>query len=185
MKYFIYLIILSVSVVACSSNEKTARNKIEDFIKENANDAKSYEFISIDKPDTLRISDTLEQKIYLDSIVDLDLALRNLELSQEFLSDYEEKMKGAYSYIYRESYEQHKKEVAHYSMIIEKITKSIEQERNKLIEFKQKPAENKIVRVVYKLNCRLKNKLGVLNKTSISIHLFPDKNKWGAVKIIE
>jgi hypothetical protein len=185
MKYLVYLFVIAIGITACSSNEKTARNKIEDFIKANANDAKSYEFISMNKPDTVRISDTLEQKIFLDSLVDLDVALSGLELSQEFLSDHEEKMKGSNPEIYRESYELYKKEVAEYSMTIDKVTKSIEKDKNKIKEFKEKPMENTIVQIVYKLNCRLKNKLGVLNKTSILINFFPADNKWGEPQMSE
>jgi hypothetical protein len=185
MKNALYLLLFSFGLSACSSNEKTARNKIEDFIKANANDAKSYEFISMNTADTSRISDTLEQKIFLDSLVDLDVAARGLELSQEFLSDYEEKMKGPFPDIYKESYEQYKKEVSDYSITIEKVTTAINQDKKKLKEIKEKPEENKIVRVVYTLNCRLKNKIGVLNKTSVSISFFPNENRWGEAKFSE
>jgi hypothetical protein len=181
MNKIIRLLLISLLMVACSSNEKTARNKIESFIEENANDAKSYEFISMNRPDTLRISDTLKLKMYLDSIITLDLAYQNLKLSQQFLSESEKEMKGEYSDIYKDSYEQHKKEVEEYSKEVENAKKGIELDRVKLKEIEKNPAKNVIVQVRYKLNCRLKNKIGALTKTTVSIIFKPQEKSWGEV----
>jgi len=183
MKKTIFLALVSVVLASCSSNEKTAKSKIEEFIQANANDPGSFEFINMENPDTLRISDTLEISAYLDSVVDLDVALSSLEISQESFDEYSTEINGEYGYIYKESYETSKAEVEQYSKEVEKERKEIAEKQSKIKELKKHPEKDQIVSINYTMNFRIKNGFGALKKSSASIKYIPKKETWETVKI--
>jgi hypothetical protein len=178
MKKKIIYSFAAIELAACSSNEKTARTKVEEYIQANANDPKSYEFIDMGKPDTTRISDTLETSAYLDSLIDLDLAQSSLERAKSNVAEYEEEIKGAYGYIYMDSYNEYVKEVGEYTEKIEKAKIKIAEKRKKILGLKQNPKSDEIVRITYTVNFRLKNGLGALMKTKATITYSPKGEKW-------
>ena len=178
MKKIIFALPAIVFLVACNSNEKTARTKVEEYIQANANDPKSYEFIDMGKPDTTRISDTLETSAYLDSLIDLDMAQSSLERAKSNVAEYEEEIKGEYGYIYMDSYNEYVKEVGEYTEKIEKDKIKIEEKKKKILGLKQNPKSDEIVRITYTVNFRLKNGLGALMKTKATITYSPKGEKW-------
>lgn len=181
MKKITLYIFAIICWTACSSNEKTAQSKVEEYILAHADDPKSYEFINIDKPDTVRISDTLATKMYLDSLIDLSMAISSLKLSQVYLDEYEVSIKGEFGHIYRESYEQYKKEVEEYTSAIRKAEMEISETKKKIQRLEKTPTENNILRISYNVNFRLKNRFGALVKSSASITYLPSEQKWEAV----
>jgi hypothetical protein len=181
-KLTIYLL-TAIAMIACSSEKNTAQNKVEDYIKANADDPKSYEFINVDKPDTVRISDTLNTKMYLDSVIDLSMSMTSLKLSTEYLNEYEGKIYGEFGYIYRESYEKYKAEVEQYTLAVKKAEKTISETKKKIQILEKTPSENKILRIRYKVNFRLKNGFGAMVKSSATVTYLPLEQKWEEVQI--
>jgi hypothetical protein len=183
MKKTIIYSIAAIALAACSSNEKTARAKVEEHIQANAHDPKSYEFISIEKPDTVTVSDTLETSAYLDSLIDLDMGISSLNMAKENVAEYEDKIQGEYGYIYKESYDLYVDEVKEYTTKVEQAKKQIEEKKKKIADLKKNPTEDKIVRILYTVNFRLKNGLGALRKSSATIIYVPKDDKWEEVQM--
>jgi hypothetical protein len=181
-KLTIYLL-TAIAMIACSSEKNTAQNKVEDYLTANADDPKSYEFINVDKPDTVRISDTLNTKMYLDSVIDLSMSMSSLKLSQEYLDEYKGKIHGEFGYIYRESYEKYKAEVQEYTLAVQKAEKTITETKKKIQILEKTPSENKILRSRYKVNFRLKNGFGAMVKSSATVTYLPLEQKWEEVQI--
>jgi hypothetical protein len=182
MKKTIFALTAILLFAACNSNEKTARSKVEEYIQANANDPDSYEFIKMEEPDTVRISDTLRMSIFIDSL-SLSTDKSFLEFSKSSVADYEDEIKGQYGYIYMESYKGYVKEVEEYTEKVEKAEKKIEGKKKKIQSLDKNPESDKIVSVIYTVNFRLKNGLGALMKTRATIVYSPGDEKWGKVNI--
>lgn len=165
------LIIIStiLILVSCNSNEKTAQNKIKEYIQLNANDPKSYEFIDIREIDTIKISDTLLNQIQFDSNMIrrygvyineryvISVASKNLYIQESFSRDQDTE-----NQIY---------------------IKRIEDTKRKIKSLKLNPNKDEILKIIYTINFRIKNINGGIIKSQASITYNPKNQKWDNIII--
>jgi hypothetical protein len=186
MKKLFLTLLVSFSLFSCSDNQDIAREKIEEQISKYAHDAKSYEFIEMGKPDTIKKSDLLFSEIKILSI-DYEYETKQIEYYKDLYDTYSENIKGEYGYIYLDSYHEYKKEYAN------RIKKGIELNQ-KLIDKRQsvdkvlKSNKNTVEQIVYTCHFRIRIPMGGLVRTEASITYYPnkkDEEKWGEVSLPE
>jgi|GEM_PF-3136572 len=162
-----------VLLAACSSKEKTARSKIEEFVLKNADDPKSYEFIEMEKPDTFFQSESIKLNISLDSS---SLKMENalLTIDSNFYYMYAEKVKDSdYGYIYRSTFEDYKLKMLISSKRVDSFKNSIKVNLDRLAKAK---SSDKAISIEYTAKFRLKNSFGALKKSSASVVYLCDEN---------
>jgi hypothetical protein len=194
-KLFINLFVgLLLLLTGCNkSNQDIAQSKIEEFVLKNANDAKSYEFIEMGKPDTIMKSDSIETFIK-------ETKNRNLELLEdnEFTISRINSEKTSYEIWLRLGDQKYAnqslldynryvvKQNKCYSTIKSNTTK-IKESEILLEEIKEKELKNKnanIHKIIYTCHYRIGIPLGGLIKTQTSIEYFPNgKDKWSEVSL--
>jgi hypothetical protein len=184
MKKLLLIAFGSFQLFSCSSIEKDARAKIEQHIKENAHDAKSYEFISMGKPDTLKLTDSLSVTLKTKNN-SLKFHKDMMQSSMKQVAFYENVMAETpnYAYIFTDSYERNKKDVAEYAEEVKKDSTAIQEVKSMIDNIKANPELNKIQDITYLLNFRIKNLMGALFKTHATIKYFPANNSWGPVEM--
>jgi hypothetical protein len=162
MKKLLLLLMISAStLLACSSIEKDARAKIEQHIKENAHDAKSYEFVNMEKPDTLFVADTLLQSIKADSEKILDFA-KTEKLYKEQADFYAAEMQKdtRLTSVYKETYDRCLSGIVQFQERAKEVELIIEAKKSAISDLKNKPMTDQIIKVNYRLNFRIKNLMG-------------------------
>ncbi|MFN9112150.1 MAG: hypothetical protein ACK5XN_18950 [Bacteroidota bacterium] len=167
------LLMAGVLLAACSSKEKTARSKIEEFVLKNADDPKSYEFIEMEKPDTFFQSESIKLNISLDSS---SLKMENalLTIDSNFYYMYAEKVKDSdYGYIYRSTFEDYKLKMLISSKRVDSFKNSIKVNLDRLAKAK---SSDKAISIEYTAKFRLKNSFGALKKSSASVVYLCDEN---------
>lgn len=184
MKKYVYVFILMGFLLSCSnSHENEARKRIEMYISENAHDPNSYEFIKIDLPDTLTISDTLLISLKSDSA---DLwHFKDMENSSRSTANhYKEKKNDKYFGIgAEEGEESFLKEAEYYRNKAAEKSASIQEKINTLEKLSKDPVDKQILSVTYTLNFRIKNLMGAYSKTFATINYYPANDKWGVIEI--
>ena len=184
-KLFLSIAIVS-TFVGCTSNQSTARKKIEEQILKSAHDAKSYEFIEMGKPDTIKKSDLLFNEIEILSI-DYEYETKQIEFYKDLYDSYSKNIKGEYGYIYLDSYHEYKKEYNN------RLKKGIELNQKIIskrlsVDSVLKSNKNTIEEIVYTCHFRIGIPMGGLIKTQASIIYYSnekDKEKWGEVSLPE
>ncbi len=183
MKKLLLLSFGSLLLLSCSSIDKDARTKIEQHIKENAHDAKSYEFISMEKPDTTTTADTMMKSILLDSL-ELEKHLNEVEVYTNLIEKYQGKATDKNEgFMYIESFNRFKSELESAEESSEKLKKEISAKHNKINEVKNSPGANQILLISYGLNFRIKNLMGGYYKTNAKIIYYPQNQTWSGVEI--
>jgi hypothetical protein len=186
MKKLFAIAILATSALltSCSTNQNTARKKIQKHIFKTAHDAKSYEFIEMGKPDTIKKSDLLlDEYRFKEKLFEIDS--QQVEFYKDKYDWYSERIKGSYGYIYKDSYLRIKKE---YESRLEQIIELGEEMASLLssIDKLLKSNEDTIEQIVYTCHYRIRIPMGGLIKTQSSIIYYPnekDEEKWGRVSI--
>ena len=186
MKKLILSSVIISSLLSCSDNQDIAREKIESHVFKNANDANSYEFIEMGKPDTVRQSNLIFNE--------MDLLNSSLKMEVEMLGYYKERVgwyskqiKGSYGYIYLESYNSLKKDFDESS---EKCKGFISSYKNKELLYNKLKNTDKdsIHKIIYTCHFRIGVPLGGLVKTYSTIGYYPNKegkDKWSEVSLTE
>ena len=177
MKKIILASIISVSLFSCSNQTDVAREKIEDHIDSFANDPGSYQFVRMEKPDTMRRSDTL----MLDSFL-LDHYKDRVADDQDQVDWYQERVQGSYGYIYQNSYDFYLKCLADSKERLNKVISKLESEKELYNRINNTEMDS-ILRITHKLSFRIKNAAGGLMLTSARITFTPSNQSWGSIKI--
>jgi hypothetical protein len=184
MKKLLLLATVSLLLLSCSSIEKDARQKIEQFISENANDASSYEFVSMDNPDTLFVADTLMLSIKKDSTKIIDFQKTEAVYSEQikFYAAEMEKDKSLIP-IYKETHDRCLVSVLYFQEKAKETTKVIDEKKSFINDLTSKPISEQIIQITFVLNFRIKNLMGGLYKTNAKIIYFPQNLTWSGVEI--
>ena len=175
MKKIILSSIASVFLFSCSNQTDVAREKIEDHIDSFANDPGSYQFVGMEKPDTIRKSDTM----YIDDFL-ITVYKTQVELYQDQVNYYSKMVKGSYGYIYQDSYKDYLEYLADYNDKLSKQISKINSQKQLYKKIRNTPMDS-IVRVVYRLKFRIKNAAGGLILTSAYITLTTSNQSWGKI----
>lgn len=179
-----------IGMSACTNNENVAREKIEHYFDSVANDPKSYEFIDMMKPDTVRKSDRIwggdvkdtiglsEVTKYWDDYTSrTDDEWSEIKWQKAWVLKYEYNVETSnFPDIYLDTYKEYVNEFD--SLMKDWHVKN--KQRNYL---KNNPSKDSIVFVNYGINFRAKNKMGGLVKGSGNITYYPSKNSWGTAYI--
>lgn len=194
-KLFINLFVgLLLLLTGCNkSNQDVAQSKIEDFVLKNANDAKSYEFIEMGKPDTIMKSDSIETFIKETKNKNLELLEDNLFTISRINSEktsYEIWLRlGDQKYANQSllDYNRYVVKQNKCDSTIKSNTTKIKESEILLEEIKEKELKNKnanIHKIIYTCHYRIGIPLGGLIKTQTSIEYFPNgKDKWSEVSL--
>jgi hypothetical protein len=176
MKKLILLISIVSTFVGCTSNQSTARKKIQEYVLKNANDANSYEFIEMDNPDTIRKSGELFHLIEKDSL-ELKSSPEALHYS-DFINIYESEPPSIEhtSHIFFERLKIWNDSLT--TLLINNINK------NTILYNKIKNTESdSIVGITHRCNFRIRIPSGGLIKTYALITYYPTPKDWSEVYV--
>jgi cell division protein FtsB len=177
MKKTILFSIASVFLFSCSNQTDVAREKIESHIDSFANDPGSYQFVGMEKPDTVRKSDTM----FINDIL-VTFYKTDVEHYQDQVNYYSKMVKGSYGYIYQDSYKDYLEYLANAN---DKLNKEISKlnSQKKIYKKIHNTQMDSIAWVVYKLKFRIKNAAGGLILTSASVTFAPSSQSWGKIRM--
>ncbi len=170
MKKVIYILI-AFAIFSCNSNsslETRVKNFMKDSVVTGFDDPKSYEWVSMDKPDSVFIHSIAEDRIKKyekdNERLNLDIRLNKIELESEIA-----KSTGTAT----------DKEIINGLLSIDSLNRhTIGINKNNIDLYKgylSRP--DSLISINIAINCRAKNKLGALIMNTINLKLDPSNNK--------
>ena len=177
MKKTILFSIASVFLFSCSDQTDVAREKIENYIDSFANDPGSYQFVRMEKPDTMRKSGMLFSRVYIDSLVYLTSAreMRDLEFetftrrsSSSYLQDLAAESLTRYKKCQKE---------------VDSLESSVKKKKNEALKISKDPQLDSILYISHKCIFRIKNAAGGLVLSEANITFDCSKQRWESVRI--
>jgi hypothetical protein len=178
MKNLFYLVLFSIALSSCHSNEKLAREKLEAHIQKYADEPSSYEFSSMERVDSITASDSVKITLIADSIELLKLQ-NSLAHSLQKVKEYEILVQGKYPDIYEPSLVMYKNFVESEKIKIGVLEKHIIDKNDTLAGFEANPEEDEILYILYTMGFRIKNEQGILKLKYALIQYFPKTQTWG------
>lgn len=204
MKKIILTVFVIITFHACNNSSVNILSKGETFLKENLDDPSSYEKISSDIIDTIRLDKYYKNLMYrhydMHDIIDYEMAIDRVEYNKNELDSLVKNNKHKFTIKdFKESVVKKNKnsldsilsssDSVSYIVSKEMLEKkakelpAIESLFSKINELKINPSKNKIQYIEIQYNFREKNKMGALIKQTIVLEYNPEgwtdnKNKY-------